>query len=71
VFPPGPNFASPAVGVGSSEEQAGSPVRGAGIGRAYNSPFDIEPDGGKVGEDSVKPKSKVCCDVLTDELSGS
>jgi hypothetical protein len=56
--------------VGNNEEPCAL-VRGADIGRSYNSPPDIHPQAGKVGKDGVKPKSKVACDVLSDDDSGS
>lgn len=60
-----------ATGVGSNEEETGTLVGGTCVGRSYNAPPDIHPHFGKVTEDSVKPKSKVGCDVLTDDVSGS
>lgn len=63
--------ASIAVGVGSSEKESGSSVRRADIGRSYNRPFAIEPDAGKVGEDSVESQGKVSCDILTDDEARS
>lgn len=64
-------FASDAVGVGSKDEQAVTPVGGADVGCSYSCPFRIEPRFGKVGEDGVKPKSKVSWDVFKECVSGS
>jgi hypothetical protein len=47
-------------------------VRGAGVGRSNKSPAHvIAPQGGKVGEDGIESQSKVPCDVLKHEQSGS
>lgn len=48
-----------AVGVGSNHEESGPSVGGTDVGCSYNHPPRIHPDSGKVGEDGVKPKSKV------------
>ncbi|MFJ7417849.1 hypothetical protein ACIQXD_04455 [Streptomyces uncialis] len=57
---PGP-FVSEVRGVGSSGEDEEPPafVRGADVRRAKSAPLDIEPEGGKVGEDVGKSESKV------------
>lgn len=75
--PPSPCAPAPFVsevrGVGSSgdEEEPATLVRGADLVRAYNNPFRIEPDVGKVAEDSVEAEPKVVRDVLKDRDSGS
>lgn len=60
-------------GVGSSgeDDEPAAGVGSADIGRAYNTPLNIEPEGGKVGEDDVESESKVPADVLKDRVSGS
>jgi hypothetical protein len=62
-----------ATGVGSTgdDEDSFPAVRGTRVGRSYNTPFRIEPQRGKVGEDGVEPKSKVPCDVLKHRDPGS
>jgi hypothetical protein len=64
---------SDVVGVGSNgeEEESAALVRSADLVRAYKAPFRSEPEGGKVGEDVGKSKSKVPCNVLKDRDSGS
>lgn len=75
--PPSPCAPAPFVsdvrGVGKSGEKEESlPLVGsADLVRAYNHPFRIEPDFGKVAEDSVEADSKVVRDVLKDRVSGS
>jgi hypothetical protein len=49
---------SSAFGVGSNDEDAGSAVGGADVGRSYSRPFRIEPAAGKVSEDPVASTSK-------------
>jgi hypothetical protein len=49
------------------EEQSVALVRRAHVGRTETSPFDIEPDGGKVGKHVGEPKRKVSSDVLTEQ----
>lgn len=46
-------------------------MRSANVGRSYNQPLRIEPRFGKVGEHSVESESKVSCDVLKHDNSGS
>jgi hypothetical protein len=46
-------------------------VRSVNLVRAYNVPLNIEPEVGKVAQDSVEAESKVICDVLKDRVSGS
>jgi hypothetical protein len=46
-------------------------VGGAHVGSSYNTPPDIHPQRGKVGEDGIESQSKVPCDVLKDAESGS
>jgi hypothetical protein len=58
------------MGVGNNEEPFQS-VRRAGVGCSNSAPSRIEPQGGKVGEDVGKPKSKVSGHVLQDDPAGS
>lgn len=58
------------MGVGNNEQPLPS-VRGSGVGRSNNTPPRIEPQGGKVGEDVGKPKSKVSGHVLQHDPAGS
>ncbi|GAA5056324.1 hypothetical protein GCM10023336_28960 [Streptomyces similanensis] len=64
---------SRARGVGScgEDEQAAPLVGSADLVRAYNAPLRIEPEVGKVAEDSVEADSKVVRDVLKERDSGS
>jgi hypothetical protein len=64
---------SRALGVGScgEDEESASLVGSADLVRAYNDPLRIEPEVGKVCEDSVEAESKVVRDVLKDRVSGS
>jgi hypothetical protein len=48
-----------------------SPVRGTNGGSRYAVPLRIKPERGQVSENSVKPPSKECCDVLHDDEAGS
>jgi hypothetical protein len=59
-----------AVGVGNNEQPLAS-VRGSCVGCSNSAPSRIEPQGGKVGEDVGKPKSKVSGHVLQDDPAGS
>jgi hypothetical protein len=59
------------VGINGEDDEAWAAMRGANIGRAYNAPFRIEPEGGKVTEDDVESSSKVAADVLQHDESGS
>jgi hypothetical protein len=60
-------------GVGSSgdEDEAAPLVGSADLVRLYNTPLDIEPEVGKVAEDSVEAEPKVVRDVFKDRDSGS
>jgi hypothetical protein len=62
-----------AAGVGSSgeEDESAPAVGGADVRRANSAPLDIEPEGGKVGEDDIESDPKVVCDVLKECVSGS
>ncbi len=62
-----------AVGVLSSgeDDESAALVGSADLRRAYNVPLNIEPEGGKVGEDDVESESKVTADVLKDCDAGS
>jgi hypothetical protein len=62
-----------AAGVGSSreDEEAVPGMGSADLRRANSAPFDIEPEGGKVGEDDIESDPKVVCDVLKECVSGS
>jgi hypothetical protein len=62
-----------AVGVLSrgDDEESAARVGSADLRRAYNAPLNIEPEGGKVGEDDVESESKVAADVFKDRDSGS
>jgi hypothetical protein len=46
-------------------------VGSADLVRSYNEPLNIEPEVGKVAEDSVEAESKVVRDVFKDRVSGS
>jgi hypothetical protein len=59
------------LGVGSNPEESLASMGSASVGRSYNAPSDIHPHLGKVSEDGVESKSKVPCDVLTDNDCGS
>lgn len=60
------------LGVPSSGDEDLFPlVRGAHVGRTYSRPFRIEPERGKVGEDSIKSPNNECCHVLNEHVSGS
>lgn len=61
------------VGVGrsSDDEQAGTLVAGANIGRAYKRPLDIEPERIKVRENLVEPKGEVSSHILQDDEARS
>jgi hypothetical protein len=61
------------VGVLSSgeDEEAFASVGSADLRCAYKAPLSIEPEAGKVGEDGVESSSKVPCDVLKQDVSGS
>ena len=72
TVPPG----SCAAGVGSmaidgEDEEPGTRVAGPDVGRSYNHPLRIEPEGGKVTEHGVESESKVPIDVLKHDESGS
>ncbi len=43
----------------------------ADLVRAYNAPLNIEPEVGKVAQDSVEAESKVVRDVFKDRVPGS
>lgn len=59
-----------ASGVGNNPE-AVSAVRGANGGSRNAVPLRIEPDLGKVSENTVQPSTKQRCDVLHDRVAGS
>jgi hypothetical protein len=58
------------VGVGHDEETL-APMRGSNIGRPYKAPLRIEPEVGKLSENSVESQPKVPCDILQDDEAGS
>lgn len=66
-----PPRASAALGVPSNDEQPGALMRGTHVGSSYNAPSCNHPHFGKVGEDPVESESKVACDILSDNKSGS
>ncbi len=59
-----------AVGVGQHEDSISS-VGSADIGRSYTCPLRIEPDFGKVTEDSIETPGNEGCDVLNERDSRS
>lgn len=66
------SFASPAVVVGHSEyPDSVASVRGANLGRGEQTPFRIEPEVGKVGEDVREPRPNKSWDVLQEHVSRS
>jgi hypothetical protein len=64
---------SRALGVGrpGEEHEPLALVGSSDLVRAYKAPLRIEPDFGKVAQDSVEAESKVVRDVLKDRDSGS
>jgi hypothetical protein len=67
---PPPSLAS-GVGIIGDDEESGSGVGSAGVGRSYKPPPRVVPQGGKVTEDSDESQPKVVCDVLQQHMSGS
>jgi hypothetical protein len=61
---------STVTGVGNNPEPVAS-VRGTNGGSRYAMPLSIVPDLGQVSENTVKPSTKQCCDVLHDDVFGS
>jgi hypothetical protein len=59
-----------AVGVGQQEESVSSVGR-ADIARSKSLPLRIEPERGKVPENSVQPPAKESCDVFNEDEAGS
>lgn len=46
-------------------------MRRSNIGRPYKAPLRIEPEVGKVSENSVESQPKVACDILQEDEAGS
>ncbi len=65
-----PLSASAVIGVGNKPEPVSS-VRCTNGGSWYAVPLRIKPERGQVSENSLKPPSKECCDVLHDDVAWS
>jgi hypothetical protein len=63
---------SDVFGVGSKEEEPFTSVRCTDGGCAYTRPLRIEPEAGKISEDSCKlPSNNDPWDILSEQVSGS
>jgi len=63
--------ASSTVGVGSNDEDAGSPVGSSGIGSSNNSPHRVIPQGGKVPKDGIESEGNMPPNIFQHDDSGS
>jgi hypothetical protein len=59
------------TGVGSNNEDSGSPVGSAGVGSSYKAPATVVPQVGKVAKDGIESEGNMPPDILQQDVAGS